>query len=335
MIIKRQTIKTNYLGTIDWVDDHIVDWRSGGKKYFLDGRQEKEPTGYYYAFDFDGSITSQDGKYVLLYKRLGTKAILFRDGKMLREINRSYYHAETYEYPAAFITIQEKTYLAHCPVKYRQLDFEDVETGELVTNIKQRNPADAFHSRLKVSADNKYLLVCGWFWHPLDIVEVYDIAAYLKNPLLLDENNSPMRFGTEINTAAFINNTQILLGSTDEEPWDDEVPLALPQKHIAIWDFVSDHLSQPAKVNDVFGNLFAINEQYAWDMYLFPKIIHIPTGEIVAKLEEVDTGKQKSSIINDDMPQISFNKKNGQIAVKVDRETIEVFGAELGEQSFE
>src|SRR6185369_15939042 len=96
-------------------------------------------------------------------------------------------------------------------------------------------------------------------------------------------------------------------------------------KHIAIWEFGSNELLHTAKVNGEFGNLFAIDKQYAWDMYLFPKIIHIPTGEIVAGFEEVNTGKRRSSIMNDDgIPQIRFNRKTGKMAVKVDNTTIEV-----------
>lgn len=328
MTITRQTISTNYLGTIDWQDDYIVDWRTGGKKYVPDNSEESQRIGYYYAFGFDGSITSQDGRYVLLYKRLGTKAILLRDGIMLREINRSYYHADTYEYPAAFVSLGEKTYLAHCPIQYCQLDFEDADTGEIVTNSEERDPADIFHSRLSISPDNKCLMVSGWVWHPLDTVQLYDIAACLKTPLLLDATGSIMRFGTEINTASFINNEHILIGSTDEEPWDDENVPALPQTHIAIWEFRTNKLLHTAKVNAEFGNLFAINEHYAWDMYLFPKIIHIPTGEIVISIKEVNTGKQRSSIINNDMPQIRFNRKTGQVAVRMDSTRVEVFGVE-------
>ena len=89
-----------------------------------------------FAFSFDGSITSQDGQYAFIYKRLGTKGILLKNGEIIREINRTYYHAETYEFPSAFITFDNKTYLAHCPISYCQLDFENVETGEIVSNIQ-------------------------------------------------------------------------------------------------------------------------------------------------------------------------------------------------------
>src|SRR4051812_6037270 len=131
----RQTIKTNWLQTIDWVDGNIIDWVSAGQQYSLDG-QQKQLAKYNYAFSFDSSITSQNGQYAFIYKRLGTKGILLKNGEIIREINGTYYQAEVYEFPAAFITFDNKTYLAHCPISYCQLDFENIETGEIVTNIQ-------------------------------------------------------------------------------------------------------------------------------------------------------------------------------------------------------
>src|ERR1700739_3957715 len=158
--MRRQTIKTNYLQTIDWLDGKIIDWVSAGQQYSLDG-QKKQLAKYHYPFSFDGSITSEDGQYAFIYKRFGTKGLLLKNGEILREINRSYYHAEDYEYPAAFFVFDDVTYLINCQIIYRRLDFENVETGEIVTNIPDRNPSDVFHSRLSISPDNKYLMVCG------------------------------------------------------------------------------------------------------------------------------------------------------------------------------
>lgn len=229
----QQTIETNYLQTIDWFGKNIVDWVSAGQLYSLDG-QQKQISKYQYAFGFDGSITSQDGQYAFIYKRLGTKGILLKNGEIIREINRTYYFAETYEFPAAFITFDNRTYLAHCPIDYCQLDFENVETGEIISNIEGRKPADIFHSRLSVSPDNKYLMVCGWAWHPIDKVELFDIAECFNNPLLLDKSSLYPDFGTFINSASFIDSNRILIGASDEEPFDDEVSLLLPEKHITI-----------------------------------------------------------------------------------------------------
>jgi hypothetical protein len=322
----RHTIETNFLQTIDWLNGQIVDWVSGGQSYSLDG-QQKQIAKYHFAFSFDSSITSENGEYTLIYKRLGTKGLLLKNGEIIREINRSYYHAETYEFPATFITFENKIYLVHCPIDYCQLDFEDVETGEVVSNIKGRKPSDIFHSRLTISPDNKYLMVCGWAWHPADTVELFDIAECFKNPLLLDNSYLYPNFGTEISSASFIDNNKILIASSNEEPFNDEALPLLPQKHIAIWHFKNNELSKPVKVNGEFGNLFAINEAKAWDMFKYPKIINIQTGEIESKIEEINSGIQVSSIIyggSEDCPIICYDRQTSQIAIRVDNSKIEV-----------
>lgn len=324
--MKRQTIKTNFLQTIAWHNGNIIDWVSGGQEYFLEG-QQRQIGKYHYAFSFDGSIISQDGQYAMIYKRLGTKGLLLKNGEILREINRTYYQAEVYEFPAAFITFENQTYLAHCPTDYCQLDFENVETGEIVSNIQGRKPSDIFHSRLSVSPDNKYLMVCGWAWHPFDTVQLFNICECFKNPLLLDNSSLYPDYGTEINSASFIDNNKILIAASDEEPFDDENPPILPQKHIAIWNFTNNEISTPVKVEGEFGNLFAINDKQAWDMFKFPKIINIHSGQIESKLEDINSGEQISSILYSDIekyPQICFNRQTSQIAIRVDNTTIEI-----------
>jgi hypothetical protein len=325
----RRTIKTNYLQTIDWLNGCIIDWVSAGQQYSLDG-QQTQLAKYHYAFSFDGSLTSKDGQYAFIYKRLGTKGLLLKNGEILREINRPYYHAETYEYPVAFLTFNNVTYLVHCPNDYCQLDFENVETGEIVTNIKGRKPSDIFHSRISISPDNKYLMVCGWVWHPVDTVELFEVAECFKNPLLLDKSSLYPDFGTEINSASFIDSKRILIAASGEEPFNDETQPLLPQKHIAIWSFETNQLSNPVKVNGEFGNLFAINETLAWDMYKFPKIINIKTGEVEGKVEDINSGLQVSSILYDEIknyPQICFDRQTSLIATKIDSTTIEVLAS--------
>lgn len=324
--MKRQTIHTTSVQTIDWVDGTIVDWVSAGRQYFLDGTQ-KQLAKNSYPFSFDGSITSKDGKYMFIYKRFGTKGILLKGGEIIREINRTYYYAESYEFPAAFITIGTTTFLVHCPISYSQIDFENVETGELITNVNGRNPSDIFHSRFSISPDGRYLMVCGWIWHPLDQVELFEVNECLNNPFLLDRSTIFPDFGTGINSASFIDNNRILIASSDDQPFDDEVPPVLPQKHIAIWNFVANEITSPVKIDYEIGNLFAINEKLAWDMFKFPKIINLETGELKSKMEEINSGLQVSSIGMGDLedyPQISYEKDTGKIAIKINEETIEI-----------
>lgn len=309
--------------TICWVDNTIVDYASAGKKYTLDG-QVKEL--YKYTFGFgDTAITSSDGQYAFIYQKLGTKGLLLKNGDILREINRSYYCAEVYEYPAAFVTIDNRTFLVHCPMKYCRLDFEDVETGQIVTDDQDRNPSDYFHSRLEISPNGKYLMSKGWFWHPWNDIRLFDIRKCFDSPEELDKSEIYPNVGTEICTASFIDENKVLIGSSDEEEMNDELLENLPQKHIAIWDIELNQISKPIKIQSEFGNLFAINEKFAWDLFKFPKIIDLETGEIVDKDESLASGLQKSSIIHhiDKLPKVAFNRQTKQIAITKD-ENIEI-----------
>ena len=282
--------------------------------------------GCYYPFAFDSAIISADGEYAFIYKKLGTKGLLLKNGELVREINRSYYCAASYEYPAAFITFQNKTYLVHCPMAYNQLDFEDVETGELITKIQGRQPDDHFYSRLEVSPDGMYLISKGWVWHPLHMVLVFNIPECMTNPHLLDKSQICPNFGIEICTASFVDNDTIVLGAS-EEVYDEETP-QLPIKHIALWNFKTNELSNPVKPTVDIGNLYAINHNYVWDLYGFPKIINLNTGEVVESKIEIDSGKQQSSMTSDRFPSIVFNSKTKHIAIK-GKELIEVLSPEI------
>ncbi len=323
--MKRQLIKTNRLRTLNWLGDKLVDWSMAGTVYSLEG-EETQINSYHFAFGCDSAITSQNGDYAFIYKRLGTKGLLLKDGEIIREINRSYYHAETYEYPVAFVTFNNKTYLVHCPNNYCQIDFEDVETGEIVTNISTREPRDLFHSRFEVSADNKFFMSKGWWWHPWDVLVLFDIEKCLADPSLLDQGISVPNIATEICSASFIDDNKILVCTSTEEAMDDENMETIPPGHLAIWNFKTNLVSKPVKIKGEFGNVLAIDEKFCWDIYKYPKIINLETGEVVDKMEDLDTGKQQSSIIShlgDNLPLIAYNKQLHKLAFK-NEENIEV-----------
>lgn len=64
--------------------------------------------------------------------------------------------------------------------------------------------------------------------------------------------------------------------------------------------------------------MFAIDKTFAWDVYKFPKIINLLTGEIVDKAKDVYSGEQKSSILFDikKQPQIAFDSERKRLAIK-------------------
>ncbi|WP_315821672.1 hypothetical protein [Paraflavitalea speifideaquila] len=314
-----------------WLVDKIIDWALGGKAIALDGSRAELGT-YYFAFGFDNAITSSCGVYAFLYKRLGTKGLLLKNGHELREINRPYYQSEEYEYPAAFISLPGgRTLLAHCPKEYCRLDFEDVETAEILTHHPDRKPADFFHSRLEVSPGNRSLLSKGWHWHPWSAIELFDIAACLANPVLLDKGSEVPGLGLEINTAGFIDQEQVLVGSSIGEPFDD-TNNSVPPLHLAIWNTSANTVSTPIKVQGEFGNVFPINQRYCWDLYKYPKVIDLQSGEIIARAEDINTGDQDSSLIGhlaDELPLMAYNSTTKQLAIRQNG-VVEVLGWEVG-----
>lgn len=317
--MQRKSIQTNYLKTINWFENKIVDWNSAGTLYFDNG-ETKQLQKYHFGFDCDGSITSENGEYVLLFQKLGTKGLLLKNGELLREINRSYYQSSVYEFPAAFFTFKSRTYLIHCPFQYCRLDIEDAETGEILTDKIDRKTQDIFHSRLEVSNDNKFLLSKGWVWHPMDVIEAYDIEKCISDPTLLDKGLTMPNVTSEICSASFIDNYRVLVCASNEEPLDDDIEESIPPGHIAIWDLKSNLISALVKIKGEYGNIFAIDDKKCWDLYQYPKIIDLSNGEIIDKMESVFSGKQTSSIIHhlENLPKIAFNKLTKQIAIADD-----------------
>lgn len=318
--MKRQTIQaTNHISTLCWTNDILIDWVNSGRQFFADG-QIKEMERYLINFSFDSVITSDDGIYAVIYKKLGTKGLLLKNGEILREINRSYYQAEVYEYPVAFAKLNDGRHiLIHCPDGYCRLDFEEVETGLRLTNHSDREPSDFFHSRLEVSPDSKTLLSKGWIWHPYDFVEVFDIDECVMNPIALDKSKHDLDAEAEICTASFITNELVLIGSpNDTEPFNNQQTDKLTDGQIGIWNIKTNEISGIIQPNfTIGGNLIAIDETFAWDLYQNPKIINFKTGEIVDEIKEIQCGNQVSSIIRhlDNLPLIAFNRKTRQVAI--------------------
>ena len=117
---------------------------------------------------------------------------------------------------------------------------------------------------------------------------------------------------------------KILIGSSDEV-FDDE-NIIFPPLNIAIWDFKENQITSMVKVDGEFGNLFAINEEFAWDTFNYPKIINIKTGKIVDEEKSIFSGKQNSSIISNanKLPLVAFNRQTKQLAIGHDEDKIDI-----------
>jgi hypothetical protein len=214
-------------GSLVWAGGELYDVSAGWRHFPLDG---SAPQSRYSRFgpSFDTAVSAPDGHVVALLTGNGTKGLLLEPGGTgIREVNRSFYHADAYRYPAALFTLPDgQSSLVHCPEKYNQLEIEVARTGERLTTAANRQPGDFFHSRLAVSSSGRYLLSAGWAWQPWGCVMVYDLLRALAHPATLDDVRSGELFRmfglvqAEISGACFTGDDIIV--STSSEPNDPE-----------------------------------------------------------------------------------------------------------------
>lgn len=307
-----------------WFDDELIDWVSGGRRITANKRVT-QPL-YNYAYRFDSAIVSVSKEYVALYERLGTKGLLLRsDGHVVREIDRSYYHASAYEYPIAFLTLPDgRPGLVHCPQSYARLEIEVVESGMRLTQRETVSP-DFFHSRLAVSADNQYLLDAGWIWHPFDMIQVYELSRVFAEPASLDGNESSfssvVRTGVGINNVAFLTRECIVFTTDDVYYAPDDVEeyerALLEPGVLAVYDLRERHHRSSVPLEEPAGMLMPLGEDFVIGFYEHPKLIEVATGKVVMRWPEIESGIQNSSIIgrNTTLPPIALDPQHQRFAV--------------------
>jgi hypothetical protein len=326
--VDRRVIPTNKSGPIrslSWQGDTLVDWAGGGTRYLLDGTVV--PRLVNYAYVFDRQVISRDGRYAVIFHNLGTKGLLLKESKVVREINRSFYHANVYDYPVTFMTLPSgSTALVHCPNEYWRLEIEEVESGQSLSKRKAKF-VDFFQSRLVTSADGRYLVSAGWIWHPFNDVWVYDLQRVLKQPKLLDQP-SEYRFGRNgvgVNAAAFREDNALVVTTNDE--WYDEGDVErdeehlLPPDYIGVYDLDARRFRLQAPLEEVAGTIMPVGD-FAVGFYKHPKLISLASGEVVHRWDDLSSGEQTSSIVwhHDRIPPLALDSRNMRFAVASEQE---------------
>jgi hypothetical protein len=290
MNFSRTEIPATELRSLCWDADTLVDW-VGGRRYPLQGLAEEFNVGSGYRFNAAVGF----GALGVSFEALGTKGILLRDNgqrrtgnyvpmsvDIIREIDRSYYHAEHYLFPVAlFADAGGRTILAHCPRGYNVLDLEDVD-GHCLTPRSQESAEDVFHTRLQASVDGRWLLSNGWVWHPWRVACVYDVARALEQPEYLSTTGEKVDLGDawegEVEAATFVGGR--LVCATNEE-----------QKAITVYDldcrqhecFVE--LSEPAGTR-----MMALDDDHLVLFDGHPRILRLSTGAIVERWDDLEGG---------------------------------------------
>jgi hypothetical protein len=275
----------------------MIDWVCGGASYTLDGATTSATV--HYAYQFDAAVASPTQEYAVIYTRFGTKGLVLKKGKVLREINRSFYHANVYEYPVAIIKPRfGRGILAHCPRSYNQLEFEDLETGRVLTGIEHREPSDFLHSRLLVSPDGRFLVSAGWLWHPIDEVRAFDIKLALKDPSHLDGNGIPLDAIADESAAAFSPDGRLIVALNklmrDENLFETGAPIS---SEIRSYDLKNPDKPMVLRYGAPIGTIFAVGNKTVLSVFDHPRLLDLATGTVLREWTALKTGNQTTSIV--------------------------------------
>jgi hypothetical protein len=284
-----------------WRGDELVDWVGGERVFALDGKEQRRKVNY--AYRFDAATASPDGRFAVIYERLGTKGLVLHDGKVLRELNRSFYHAHAYEYPVAlFHDPGGRLLLAYCS-EYSRLELEEAESGRLLTVSSARKLSSYFHSRLTASPGGKRLASAGWYWHPQNFVLHFDVAKALVEPAHLDGLDwvSP-DVSVEDDCACWLDDDRIVLSATDQPEQLEErnevgAQPRLHPKGLAVHDLASARCIRAFELDEPAGMIFAVGPHHVLSLYRHPKLIDLTGGKVLHVWTDLRSGLQTGSIV--------------------------------------
>lgn len=305
-----------------WRGDELVDWVAGGRVFSLDGSFRERSVAYSYRFD--SAVSSPSGKYAVIYERLGTKGLLLREGTILRELNRSFYYADVYEYPVCLFALTDgREVIAHCPDDYCDLVIEDVETGGRLTLPETGSRQSLFHSRLAASHCGRFLLTAGWIWHPCDIVLVWELRLRPDGLIEFHEPDKGYEGDREVASAAFTESGHLLVSTTSasESFGNDGLDeTRLGARALGLWDLANCRWISRTFAAEEVGTMMPVGESYVVGFHDHPKLFDIASGQVVQSWPELRTGRQLSSIVHhlnpdDCPPPIALDPANKRFAV--------------------
>lgn len=304
--------------SLAWLGDRLVDWISGGEIYSLDGAKSESSARY--AYRFDSAVTSPSGRFAVLYEKLGTKGILLKNGEVTRELSRSFYHADAYEYPICLFSLADgREVVAHCPNEYNRLEIDELETGTRLTSQHERSPSDLFHSRLSVSPSGARLLSAGWVWHPFGIAACYELESAVRDGRHLDKPAMDVESSNEVSSCAFVTDDEIVAANSDDFDYSagDEEEEPLRPLSIGIWSLERSEWSRLVHLEAPAGTLMPLGKKRVLLLHTHPRLLDLETGEIQREWTNISTGLQTCSIIHHipPVPPMAIDVKKRRFAV--------------------
>jgi hypothetical protein len=235
-------------------------------------------------------------------------------------LNRSYYQANAYEYPITFAKINDEYLIIHCPEEYNKVEIENIETGLRITSDLNREPGDCFHSRFRVNKSNTTLINAGWVWHQVGILEIYDLKKAIADNSIIDNPKSNLPINTEVCSAEFLNDDLLIISSSNEEPFDDEDlndKVNLNPNQLGLFSIKQNAFIKKINIDFKLGTQIPIDENFVIDLYEYPKLIDLNSGDIKQRFEDINSGKQDLAIMHHikEIPPIAIDILNKRIAI--------------------
>jgi hypothetical protein len=296
--VRRDQVVVSGARTLVWLGDDLYDVGAGWRSIPFDGSSGTARFSGY-GDTFDAAVVSPNRDVVALLASTGTKGLLLAaDGRVIREVNRSFYHAGAYRYPLALFTLPDgRTGVVHCPDQYNRLEIDDAVTGVRLTIADDRIAADVFHSRLAASPSGRYLLSAGWVWHPWGCLMVYDLHRALARPDVLDSHGDVFNLTgliqAEVSGACFVGDDVVI--STSAEPNDPEEPDDLAPTMLARWSPITRQFIWRRTLDLTAGDLVPI-AGHVLALNQHPRLYDANNGDLLAEWPDLPTGTADSSI---------------------------------------
>ena len=302
-----------------WSGDALIDVAGGEAKVALGGPAKTSTINW--AFNFDRALMGPSGLRAL-YTATGTKGIVATPNRPVRELNRSYYCANAYEYPVAVGRLSDgREALVHCPDGYNRLTVETLAYGERLCSATDQ-AADVFHSRLQLSPDGRYLLSAGWVWHPVGVATVHDLDEALEDEAHLDTWGVFPWLSTagQVEAACWADSDLIVVSTDPEEERIDAEGYGLPEGHVGLWSMSEGAWVAHSPFDGHTGTMHQLG-QYTLCLFDHPRLMDPMTGEIVEEWPDIATGHQRSCIMSrhkERVPPVAVDPARNRFAVAAD-----------------
>ena len=288
-------IPASHVRSLAWQGELLVDWVGGIRTYAPDGTATQPRVSW--AYPFDDVRTSPSGGYILLLDRLGTKGLVLRGGKILREINRSFYHADRYDYPATIFRLRDgRDVLAHCPDAYNRIDLDELPSFHRLTPAGAAGRPSIFHSRLVANPAGTRLLTAGWVWHPVGMAGVIDVdqAVGGKEATAFTQLGSSV----EIDEAIWLSDDRVatVSGTEDFEEGDADRTDANRPGSVGVFDVAAGRFTSVVPCGERVGHLMPVGPSHVVGFHDHPKLIDLSTGGVVYRWAELKTGYRSGPI---------------------------------------